>query len=209
MDPSYDIETVDRLLPQTQCAQCGYPRCLDYAQALTQGEAALNQCPPGGEVTIRNLAIVLGQTPRALDPDHGTHQPRTLAVIVEAECIGCTKCIQVCPVDAIVGAAKSMHIIISNLCTGCELCLPPCPMDCIKLLPYENKAEWHYSVWREYADEEVNRARTQTTRRLVRLQRKQAAGRKNKKNSRLTSKNSNDIRAEITAAVQRTRQKTS
>ncbi len=208
MATPYDIEAIDRLLPQTQCSQCGYPRCLEYAQALVQGEAELNQCPPGGEVTIRNLAKVLDQAPRALNPDHGKHRPRTLAVIVEAECIGCTKCIQACPVDAIVGAARLMHTIINNLCTGCELCLPPCPMDCITLLPYENKAGWHYSIWHEYADEEVSRARAQTTLRLARLQQKQAAGRKNKKNLRLTSKNSNDIRAEITAAVQRTKQKT-
>lgn len=208
MDVSHNIEAIDRLLPQTQCTQCGYPRCLEYAQALIQGETGLNQCPPGGEVTIQNLARVLDQTPQPLNLDHGTHQARTLAVIVEAECIGCTKCIQVCPVDAIVGATKLMHTIIKDLCTGCELCLPPCPMDCINLDPYESKAGLHYSIWHEYADEEVSQARAQTSLRLDRLQRKQAAGHKNKKNSRLTSKSGDDIRAEISAAIQRTKQKT-
>lgn len=205
----YDIEVIDRLLPQTQCTQCGYPRCLEYAQALVQGQAGLNQCPPGGEVTIQNLARVLDQTPRPLNPDHGKYLPRTLAVIVETKCIGCTKCIQACPVDAIVGATKLMHTIIKDLCTGCELCLPPCPMDCISLEPYEIKAGLHYSIWHEYAEEEVNWARTQTPLRLERLQRKQNERRKNKENSRLTSKSGDDIRAEITAAIQRTKQKTS
>lgn len=209
MNVSHNIEAIDRLLPQTQCAQCGYPRCLEYAQALVRGEARLNQCPPGGEVTIQNLARVLGQTPLPLNPDHGTHRPRTLAVIVEAECIGCTKCIQVCPVDAIVGATKLMHTIIKDLCTGCELCLPPCPLDCINLDPYECKPELHYSIWAEYADEETSGAQTQTTLRLERLQRQQAARRKNRMNLRLTSKSGDDIRAEITAAIQRTRKEPS
>lgn len=128
-------DRIDALLPQTQCEQCGYHGCRPYAEAIARGEAAINQCPPGGEAGIEKLAALLRQPVLPLNPENGTEKPRTLARIVEADCIGCTKCIQACPVDAIVGAAKLMHAVIADDCTGCELCVPACPVDCIVLLP--------------------------------------------------------------------------
>ncbi|MCX7033014.1 MAG: electron transport complex subunit RsxB [Arenimonas sp.] len=129
------VERIDRLLPQTQCGQCNYPGCRPYAQAIASGEADINQCPPGGEAGVRALAELLGREPKPLNPEHGEVKPPVVALIVEDDCIGCTKCILACPVDAIVGAAKQMHTVIADLCTGCELCLPPCPVDCIVLVP--------------------------------------------------------------------------
>ncbi len=129
------VERIDRLLPQTQCGQCNYPGCRPYAQAIASGEADINQCPPGGEAGVHALAELLGREPKPLNPDHGAEKPPVVALIVEDDCIGCTKCILACPVDAIVGAAKQMHTVIADLCTGCELCLPPCPVDCIVLVP--------------------------------------------------------------------------
>ncbi len=128
-------ERIDALLPQTQCEQCGYHGCRPYADAIAYGEARINQCPPGGAVGIEQLASLLNLSILTLNPEHGVEKPRTLARIVEADCIGCTKCIQACPVDAIVGASKLMHTIIADDCTGCELCVPACPVDCIVLLP--------------------------------------------------------------------------
>ena len=127
-------ERIDRLLPQTQCTRCGYPACLPYARAIATGEADINRCPPGGDAGIRDLAQLLGRELLPLNPDCGIEAPLRVAVIREAECIGCTKCIQVCPVDAIIGASKLMHTVLADICTGCELCLPPCPVDCIDLL---------------------------------------------------------------------------
>jgi Na+-translocating ferredoxin:NAD+ oxidoreductase subunit B len=129
------VDRIDRVLPQTQCGQCGYPGCRPYAEAIARGEAGINQCPPGGAAGIAALAVLLGRDPLPLDPAHGVEKPRVLARIDEATCIGCTKCIQACPVDAIVGTAKLMHTVVAELCTGCELCLPPCPVDCIDLVP--------------------------------------------------------------------------
>jgi electron transport complex protein RnfB len=129
------VERIDRLLPQTQCGQCGYPGCRPYAEAIAKGEADINQCPPGGEAGVRALAELLGRDPKPVNPDNGEHKPPAVALIVEEDCIGCTKCIQACPVDAIVGAPKLMHTVIPELCTGCELCLPPCPVDCIVMVP--------------------------------------------------------------------------
>ena len=128
-------DRIDALLPQTQCEQCGYHGCRPYAEAIARGEAPINQCPPGGAAGIEKLAALLQRPVLPLDPEHGVEKPRTLARIVEADCIGCTKCIQVCPVDAIVGASKLMHTVIADDCTGCELCVPACPVDCIVLLP--------------------------------------------------------------------------
>ena len=128
-------DRLDALLPQTQCTQCGYAGCRPYAEAMAAGEADANHCPPGGETTIAALSRVLGREPRPLDPARGPHRAPQVAVIDEAACIGCTKCIQACPVDAIVGAAQRMHTVIGAWCTGCELCLPPCPVDCIELAP--------------------------------------------------------------------------
>jgi electron transport complex protein RnfB len=125
---------IEALLPQTQCTQCGYTGCKPYSQAIARNEADINQCPPGGEAGVRALAELLGRAPGPVNPAHGMHKPPQVALIREAECIGCTKCIQACPVDAIVGASKLMHTVIADLCTGCELCLPPCPVDCIDLV---------------------------------------------------------------------------
>jgi len=126
------VERIDALLPQTQCGQCTFPGCRPYARAIARGEADINQCPPGGESTVRALADLLGREPKPVDAAFGrTDKARSVAWIDEDLCIGCTLCIQACPVDAIVGAARRMHTVISQDCTGCELCLPPCPVDCI------------------------------------------------------------------------------
>lgn len=128
-------DRIDALLPQTQCEQCGYHGCRPYAEAIARGEAAINQCPPGGAAGIEKLAALLQRPVLPLNTEHGFEKPRMLARIVEADCIGCTKCIQACPVDAIIGAAKLMHTVLVDDCTGCELCIPACPVDCIVLEP--------------------------------------------------------------------------
>ena len=128
-------DRINALLPQTQCAQCQFPGCRPYAEAIARGEADINQCPPGGEDTIRALAELLGREPKPLNAAHGEEKPPRVAFILEETCIGCTKCIQACPVDAIVGASKRMHTVVADLCTGCDLCLPPCPVDCIEMRP--------------------------------------------------------------------------
>ncbi|MEX2962595.1 electron transport complex subunit RsxB [Microbulbifer sp. TYP-18] len=130
------VEQVDALLPQTQCGQCGYPGCRPYAEAIVNGDR-INKCPPGGQATINELANLLDMEPMSLDAEHGTEEVKKVAFIREAECIGCTKCIQACPVDAIVGAAKQMHTVIVDECTGCDLCVEPCPVDCIDMVPLE------------------------------------------------------------------------
>ena len=126
---------LEALLPQTQCTKCGYPACRPYAEAMAEGSANYNQCPPGGAEGIARLAAVLGKPVIPLNPVHGAERERPVAVIDEAACIGCTLCIQACPVDAIVGAGKQMHTVIPALCTGCDLCVAPCPVDCIAMLP--------------------------------------------------------------------------
>jgi len=125
---------IDALLPQTQCTRCGYPTCRAYAEAIAREETDINHCPPGGADGVIALANLLGRAPTPLDPANGTEAPPLVAFIDESLCIGCTKCIQACPVDAIVGAAKRMHTVIASECTGCELCLAPCPVDCIELV---------------------------------------------------------------------------
>lgn len=133
LDPDPVSGWIDELLPQTQCGRCGFSGCRPYAEAIAQEEADINQCPPGGTAGIRALAGLLGRAPKPLNPDHGKLIPPRV-VIDEAACIGCTLCIQACPVDAIVGASKLMHTIIESECTGCKLCLPPCPVDCIDVI---------------------------------------------------------------------------
>ncbi len=128
------VERLDRLLPQTQCGQCGYDGCRPYADAMARGEAGVDHCPPGGDAGARALARLLQVPARPYDRRRGQHKAPQVAVIVEADCIGCTKCIKACPVDAIVGGAKRMHVVLEPLCTGCELCVPACPVDCIALL---------------------------------------------------------------------------
>ncbi|ABC28729.1 predicted NADH:ubiquinone oxidoreductase, subunit RnfB [Hahella chejuensis KCTC 2396] len=128
------VDQIDGLLPQTQCGQCGYPGCRPYAEAIANGDA-INKCPPGGEATITALADLLDVEAVPLDSEHGESKGKQVAYIREDECIGCTKCIQACPVDAILGAAKQMHTVIVSECTGCDLCVEPCPVDCIDMIP--------------------------------------------------------------------------
>ena len=131
------VDRIDALLPQTQCGQCNYPGCRPYAEAISKDEADINQCPPGGEAGVRALADLLGREPKPLNPENGEEKPKTVVLIDESRCIGCTLCIQAWPVDAIVGAAKLMHTVIRSECTGCDLCLPPCPVDCIDIIELE------------------------------------------------------------------------
>jgi electron transport complex protein RnfB len=129
------VARIDAMLPQTQCGKCGYPGCEPYARAVATGASELNQCPPGGEALIRRLARLLSRKYIPLDPACGVERARHVARIDEPRCIGCTLCIQACPVDAIIGAAKQMHTVIVDLCTGCDLCVAPCPVDCIDMIP--------------------------------------------------------------------------
>ncbi|MEW5755183.1 MAG: electron transport complex subunit RsxB [Pseudomonadota bacterium] len=140
-------DQIDKLLPQTQCGQCGFPGCRPYAEAIARGEADINQCPPGGEQTIHALADLLGVEAKPLSAEHGEEKPKMVAVIDENICIGCTLCIQACPVDAILGAAKQMHTVIESECTGCELCVAPCPVDCIDMVPVKTGTRyWKWSL---------------------------------------------------------------
>jgi electron transport complex protein RnfB len=159
-------DRIDALLPQTQCTRCGYPTCRAYAEAIARDEADINRCPPGGADGIGALAALLDRPPIALDPAYGTEAAPLLAVIDEDVCIGCTKCIQACPVDAIVGAAKRMHTVIADECTGCELCVPPCPVDCIALVPISDRP-----LSRERVMQRAVRARVRFDARNVRLAR--------------------------------------
>lgn len=129
------IDQINAILPQTQCRQCGFQGCRPYAEAIASGAADINQCPPGGDEGIIELAHLLGVSPKPLNAQFGQHKPKSVAFIVEKDCIGCAKCIAACPVDAILGAAKFMHTIIASECTGCELCVAPCPVDCIIMKP--------------------------------------------------------------------------
>ncbi|MES2499297.1 MAG: electron transport complex subunit RsxB [Pseudomonadota bacterium] len=132
------IARIDAILPQTQCTKCGFSGCKPYAIAIVNGQADINQCPPGGDAGIRAVANLTHIEYKPLNAENGLEKPKALAFIDEATCIGCTLCIQACPVDAILGASKQMHTVIANECTGCELCLAPCPVDCISMQPVEN-----------------------------------------------------------------------
>jgi len=137
------VDQIDALLPQTQCGQCSYPGCRPYAEAIAAGEADINRCPPGGQATVRALADLLDREPTPLEEEE---QEKAVAIIDENICIGCTLCIQACPVDAILGAAKQMHTVIEEECTGCELCIEPCPVDCITMVPVGTDiTEWRWS----------------------------------------------------------------
>jgi Na+-translocating ferredoxin:NAD+ oxidoreductase subunit B len=142
-DPIAD--QIEKILPQTQCGQCGYAGCRPYAEAIATGEAQINRCPPGGEATMVALADLLGRDPVPLDAETAESKPKAVALIREQECIGCTLCLQACPVDAIIGAAKQLHVVIEAECTGCERCLAPCPVDCIDMQPIaESTDNWRW-----------------------------------------------------------------
>ncbi|HSV70529.1 MAG TPA: electron transport complex subunit RsxB, partial [Methylibium sp.] len=156
-------------LPQTQCTRCGYPDCAGYAQAMAAGEAAINQCPPGGAEGVVRLAALTGRQPLPLNPANGTEAPRTVAVIDEAWCIGCTLCIKACPTDAILGTHKRMHTVVEPYCTGCELCVPVCPVDCISL---ENVSGEH-TGWQAWSQTQADEARERYAQRQQRLAREE------------------------------------
>jgi electron transport complex protein RnfB len=167
-------ERLDAALPQTQCRRCGYPDCRAYAQAIAAGEAGVNRCPPGGAEGVARLAAISGLPALPLEPDCGVEAPRTLAAIDEAWCIGCTLCLDACPVDAIVGTHKRMHTVIDAQCTGCGLCLPPCPVDCVALEP----ASGPLTGWQAWSAAQADEARARYGRhgeRLARAEREQLA----------------------------------
>jgi electron transport complex protein RnfB len=161
-------DLIEDQLPQTQCTKCGYPACRPYAEAIAAGEAEINQCPPGGHEGIVRLSSVTGRPVIPLNPVNGFERPRSVAFIDEALCIGCTLCIQACPVDAILGAAKQMHTILPSLCTGCDLCVAPCPVDCIVMYPVTETTGW--DAW---SQQQADAARARHDFRTARLKREQ------------------------------------
>jgi Na+-translocating ferredoxin:NAD+ oxidoreductase subunit B len=158
-------DRIEDLLPQTQCTKCGYDGCRPYAEAVAAGTADYNQCPPGGAQGVARLAHLLGKPVIALNPDNGVERPRPVAFIDESLCIGCTLCMQACPVDAIVGAPKQMHTIVESECTGCDLCVAPCPVDCIAMIPVTGDA----TGWDAWTEQQADAARVRHDRRLARL----------------------------------------
>ena len=190
MPPEYAshslADEIEDLLPQTQCTKCGFPACRPYAEAIALGEANYNQCPPGGAEGVVRLARLLGKPVIPLNPANGNERPRPLAVIDEALCIGCTLCIQACPVDAIVGAAKQMHTVLPTLCTGCDLCVAPCPVDCISMIDVSNGK----TGWDAWTQEQANAARKRHDFRTLRLQRD-----REENNARLAAKAAAKLKA--------------
>lgn len=156
--PASLADQIEDLLPQTQCTKCGYAACRPYAEAIANGSADINQCPPGGAEGIARLASLLGRQVIPLNPVHGLERTRPVALIDEAHCIGCTLCIQACPVDAILGAAKQMHTILPDLCTGCDLCVAPCPVDCISMVARDDLPS-HLTGWAAWSAEQAQAAR--------------------------------------------------
>ena len=200
-------EHIDTCLPQTQCTRCGYPHCRAYAEAVAQGKADINRCPPGDVTTINALARLLGIAVKPLDTACGTHKPRLRAVIDESICIGCRKCIDACPVDAILGARKFMHTVIAGECNGCELCLAPCPVDCILMVPLTVAGK--EGPWPEYTQEETARWRRRTHARLARLdeRRQRDTARRSTTTPSDAARESQRRKSEIRAAVERVKQK--
>lgn len=160
-------DQINNLLPQTQCTKCGYPACKAYAEALVNGQANYNQCPPGGGEGVARLALALNKPAIPLNPDNGQERSRPVAFIDEAICIGCTLCIQACPVDAIMGANKLMHTVIPELCTGCDLCVAPCPVDCISMVATESSE----TGWEAWSQAQADSARYRYESRILRLAR--------------------------------------
>ena len=195
------VDRIDALLPQTQCTKCGYPACRPYAEAIARGEADINQCPPGGDAGIRALAALLGREARPLDPRNGIEQPRRVAIVDEARCIGCTLCIQACPVDAIVGAPKLMHTVVTDLCSGCDLCVAPCPVDCIEMVP----ATGADAIWDRARADAARERFEQRRSRLERERRERAARLAARAHKAKGDPNAEKKRATIRAAIERAR----
>ncbi len=201
--PTPSAATIDTWLPQTQCTRCGYPHCRAYADAIARGEADINRCPPGGETTLAGLAQLLDTSARPLDPGVGPSTPRLLARVIEAQCIGCTLCLKVCPVDAIVGAPRRMHTVIAAQCTGCELCVPPCPVDCIELAAAPAPSAGG-GRWPDFTHSETEAARRHAERRRRRLAR---SGEPQSSSAAPAPSVSAAMRREIAAAVARVRRR--
>lgn len=213
-------DLIEDALPQTQCTKCGYPACRPYAEAIAAGEAEINQCPPGGHEGIERLSAITGRKVIALNPVNGFERPRPVAFIDESLCIGCTLCIQACPVDAILGAAKQMHTILPSLCTGCDLCVAPCPVDCIVMFPVTGDA----AGWDAWTQDQADAARARHDFRTARLERERRendarlAAKAVAKMKEVTAETGNTEaeiaekerkRAIIAAAIERARQKAS
>jgi len=211
-------DQIEDLLPQTQCTKCGYPACRPYAEAIARGEAEINQCPPGGMEGVARLSALTGRPVIPINPANGIERPRPVAFIDEALCIGCTLCIQACPVDAILGAAKQMHTILPSLCTGCDLCVAPCPIDCISMVPVTGER----TGWAAWSQEQADAARARHDFRSARLQREKEendarlAAKALEKLRAVTAEQTNSAeelaekerkRAIIAAAIERARQK--
>lgn len=203
---------LDALLPQTQCTRCGYDGCRPYAEAIASGEADINRCPPGGETTMQKLAALTGNREKPIDPECGEVPQPMVAFIREDECIGCTKCIQVCPVDAIVGAPKLMHTVIADECTGCELCVPACPVDCIDMpAAADGEGQVHWPP--ETANDEDRAARARQrfdarNQRLARLKAERAERRARRRRVRGNDPTASDNRrSDIAAAIARAKAK--
>ncbi|AIY41237.1 Iron-sulfur cluster-binding protein [Collimonas arenae] len=185
-------DRIEALLPQTQCTKCGYPACRPYAEAIADGSASYNQCPPGGQQGVVRLAQLLRQPVIPLNPLNGLERPRPVAVIDEAACIGCTLCIQACPVDAIAGAAKQMHTVIADLCTGCDLCVAPCPVDCIAMVDVSGE----HTGWDAWNQQQADDARGRHDFHLFRLRRE-----KQENDDRLAAKAAEKLKAVAAEAV--------
>ncbi|WP_076910653.1 electron transport complex subunit RsxB, partial [Burkholderia pseudomallei] len=164
-------DRIEDLLPQTQCTKCGYDGCRPYAEAIAAGTAGYDQCPPGGAEGVARLAKLLGKPVIPLNQAHGVERARPVAFIDEQLCIGCTLCMQACPVDAIVGAPKQMHTIVAELCTGCDLCVPPCPVDCIAMIPVTGER----TGWDAWSQQQADAARARHDARAARLKREREA----------------------------------
>lgn len=205
MNREQKIRAVDDWLPQTQCTQCSYPRCYDYAVAIVDAKADINQCPPGGDTTIRGLAALLGKIGKPLNPEFGVHKAKQVAVIDEHVCIGCVICIKACPTDAIIGAAKLMHTVIEQDCTGCELCVEPCPVDCIEMIELTQSPDVSWR-WTDYSPSATQRARLQTNAKIAREQRRSGEKSSLRKLKELRKEKGQDqIKTDIAAAVARVR----
>jgi len=217
-------DQIEDLLPQTQCTKCGYPACRPYAEAIANGEAPINQCPPGGIEGVRRLASLTGHPVIPINPANGVERPRPVAFIDESLCIGCTLCIQACPVDAIMGAAKQMHTILPSLCTGCDLCVAPCPVDCIAMIPNRDDPNGERTGWDAWSQEQADAARARHDFRTERLKREKEendarlAAKALEKMRAVTAEETNTAeelaekerkRAIIAAAIERARQKAS